>query len=148
MARVVGLHTKRGRGCKGKAHVIHMADWSKLALLLINCSPNMLARRSFYAERPTNKTRSPAKTKRPNKTARKATQQASPNHPVMPRYFPSYSSSIYCPVQMWNGSTISPWYMHNPFAYSVWGHLHFIPFDPLIKQSWPRKMQLEMAFMH
>jgi hypothetical protein len=48
MARVVGLHTKRGRGCKGKAHVIHMADWSKLALLLINCSPNMLARRSFY----------------------------------------------------------------------------------------------------
>jgi hypothetical protein len=33
---------------KGKAKITHMVDWSKSALLLINCSPNMRARRSFY----------------------------------------------------------------------------------------------------
>jgi hypothetical protein len=49
MARGISLHTKRKRGRRGKAHITHMADWSKPALLLINCSPNMLARRSFYA---------------------------------------------------------------------------------------------------
>jgi hypothetical protein len=27
---------------------MHMVSWSKQALVLINCSPNMLARRSFY----------------------------------------------------------------------------------------------------
>jgi hypothetical protein len=32
---------------------------------------------------------------------------------------------------MWNGTTMNPWYMHSPFAYSGWGHLHSIPFDPL-----------------
>jgi hypothetical protein len=26
-----------------------------------------------------------------------------------------------------------PWYMRTPFVYSGWGHLHSIPFDPLIK---------------
>ena len=49
-------------------------------------------------DRPTKKTRSPAKIKRPNKTTRKAVQQASPIHPspVMPGYFPlAYSSSIW-----------------------------------------------------
>jgi hypothetical protein len=63
--------------------------------------------------------RSPAKTKRLNKTTQKATQQAPPIHPVMPGYLLStYSSSIYCPVQMWNGTTM---------------HLHSIPLDPLIR---------------
>jgi hypothetical protein len=45
MARGVSLHIKQGKKRKGKAH---MVDWSKPALLLISCSPNMLARRPFY----------------------------------------------------------------------------------------------------
>jgi hypothetical protein len=39
---------KEKRGHRGKANIIHMVGWSKSALLLVNCSPNMLARRSFY----------------------------------------------------------------------------------------------------
>jgi hypothetical protein len=75
------------------------------------------------------KPRSPAKTKRLNKKARKATQQASLIDLVMPEYFPpAYSSSIYCPVQMWNGTTMSMWYMHSPFAYSGWGTPPFYTF--------------------
>jgi hypothetical protein len=46
MARGVSLHTKQGKIRNGKAH---MVGWSKPTLLLISCSPNMLARRSFYA---------------------------------------------------------------------------------------------------
>jgi hypothetical protein len=69
------------------------------------------------------------RTKRLNKTAQKATQQASPIHPMMSGCSPpAYSSSIYCPIQMWNGTTMNPWYMHSPFVYSGWGHLHSIPF--------------------
>jgi hypothetical protein len=49
MARGIDLHTKRRRGCKGKAHVTHMVGWSKTTLLLINSSPNTLTRRLFYA---------------------------------------------------------------------------------------------------
>jgi hypothetical protein len=45
MARGVSFHRKQGKRRKGKAH---MTDWSKLALLLISYSLNMLARRSFY----------------------------------------------------------------------------------------------------
>jgi hypothetical protein len=45
MARGVSLHTKQEKRFKGKAH---MVGWSKPVLLLICCSPNMLARRSFY----------------------------------------------------------------------------------------------------
>jgi hypothetical protein len=41
MARGISLHTKKGKRHKGKAH---MVSWSKL----FSCSPNMLARRSFY----------------------------------------------------------------------------------------------------
>jgi hypothetical protein len=38
-------------------------------------------------------------------------------HPVMPTCFPpTYSSSMYCPVQIWNGTTINPWYMYTPFV--------------------------------
>jgi hypothetical protein len=58
------------------------------------------------------------RTKRPNKTAQKATQQAMSIHPLMPGYLPSaYSLVIYCSVQIWNGTTMNPWYMHSPFAY-------------------------------
>jgi hypothetical protein len=45
MAKGVSLHIKKGKKHKGKAH---MVGWSKPALLLISCSPNMLAKRSFY----------------------------------------------------------------------------------------------------
>jgi hypothetical protein len=97
----------------------------------------------------TKKPRSPAKTKRVNKTARKATQQASLIHPMRPGYFPPvYSSSVYYPVQTWNGMMMNPWYMYSPFVYPEWGHLHSIPFDPLIKWSWPRKIQSKTTFIH
>jgi hypothetical protein len=97
----------------------------------------------------TKKPWSPAKTKRPNKMAQKATQQASPVHPMRPGYFPPvYSSSVYYPVQIWNGTTMNPWHMYSPFVCPDWGHLHYIPFDPLIKWSWPRKIQSETTFIH
>jgi hypothetical protein len=46
------------------------------------------SKKAVLCDRPTNKPRSPAKTKRPNKTARKATQQALHIHPMMPGCFP------------------------------------------------------------
>jgi hypothetical protein len=92
------------------------------------------SKKVVLCDRPTKKPRPPDKTKQSNKMARKATQQASPIHPVMPGCFPpAYSSLIYCPVQIWDGTTMNPWCTHSPFAYSGWGHLHSIPFDPLIK---------------
>jgi hypothetical protein len=107
------------------------------------------SKKTFLRGRSTKKPRSPAKTKRVNKTARKATQQASPIHPMRPGYFPPvYSSSVYYPVQTWNGTMMIPWYMYSTFVYPNWGHLHSIAFDPLIKWSWPRKMQSETTFMH
>jgi hypothetical protein len=45
MARGISLYTKLGKKREGKAH---MVDRSRSALLLISCSLNMLARRSFY----------------------------------------------------------------------------------------------------
>jgi hypothetical protein len=69
-------------------------------------------------DRSTKKPRSPAKTKRPNKTAQKATTQAPHVHPMRPGYFsPVYSSSVYYPVQIWNGMTMNPWHMYSPFVY-------------------------------
>jgi hypothetical protein len=92
------------------------------------------SKKTVLRDRSTKKPRSPAKTKWVNKTARKAT--------------PVYSSSVYYPVQTWNGTMMNPWYMYSPFVYLGWGHLHSIPFDPLIKRSWPRKIQSETAFIH
>jgi hypothetical protein len=43
---------------------------------------------------------------------------------------------------------MNPWHMYSPFVYPDWGHLHYIPFDPLIKWSWPRKIQSETTFIH
>jgi hypothetical protein len=107
------------------------------------------SKKTVLRDRSTKKPRSLAKTKRVNKTARKATQQASPIHPMRPWYFPPvYSSSLYYPVQTWNGIMMNPWYMYSPFAYPDWGHLHSIPFDPLTKWSWPRRIQSETAFIH
>jgi hypothetical protein len=145
MARGVSLDIKQRKKCKGKAHIV---VWAKAALLLISCSPNMLARRSFYVINQQRNPSHPIK-KRSNKMALKATQQASPIHPVMLGCFPpTYPSLIYCPIQIWDGTTMNPWYMHSPFVYLGWGHLHSISFDPLIKWSWPRKMQSETTFMH
>ena len=107
------------------------------------------SKKTVPRDRSTKKPRSPAKTKRSNKTTRKATQQASPIHSMRPGYFPPiYSSSVYYPVQTWNGMTMNPWYMYSPFVYPDWWHLHYIPFDPSIKWSWPRKIQSETAFIH
>ena len=106
------------------------------------------SKKTVLRDRSTKKPRSPAKTKRVNKTTRKATQQASHIHPMRPGYFPPiYSSSVYYPVQIWNGTTMNPWYMYSPFVYPDWGHLNSISFDPLIKWSWPRKIQSETAFI-
>jgi hypothetical protein len=46
MARGVSLYTKQVRRHRGKTNITHMFVWSKTVLLLINLSPNMLARRS------------------------------------------------------------------------------------------------------
>jgi hypothetical protein len=79
-------------------------------------------KKTVLRDRSTKKPRSPSKTKWPNKMARKATQQASPIHPMGPEYFPPiYSSSVYYPVQIWNGTTMNPWYMYSPFVYPDWG---------------------------
>jgi hypothetical protein len=107
------------------------------------------SKKTVPCDRSTKKPRLPAKTKRPNKMAQKATQQASLVHPMRPGYFtPVYSSSVYYPVQIWNGTTMNPWHMYSPFVYPDWGHLYYIPFDPLIKWSWPRKIHSETAFIH
>jgi hypothetical protein len=92
-----------------------------------------ISKKVILRDRPTKKPWAPAKIKWLNKMARNATQQAPPIHLAMLGYLPSaYSSSMYCPVQMWDGTTMNPWYMHSPFAYPSWGHLHSIPFDLLI----------------
>jgi hypothetical protein len=80
------------------------------------------SKKTVLRDRSTKKPWSPAKMKRVNKTARKATQQASPIHPMRPGYFPPvYSSSVHYPIQIWNGTTMNPWYMYSPFVYPVWG---------------------------
>jgi hypothetical protein len=87
------------------------------------------SKKTVPRDRLTKKPRSLAKTKRPNKTAQKATRQASPVHPMRTGYFPPvYSSSIYCPTQIWNGMTMNPWYMYSPFVYPGWGAPPFYSF--------------------
>jgi hypothetical protein len=87
------------------------------------------SKKTVPCDRSTKKPRSPAKTKRPNKTAQKATQQAPPVHPMRPGYFPPvYSSSVYYLVQIWNGMMMNPWYMYSPFVYPDWGAPPFYSF--------------------
>jgi hypothetical protein len=87
------------------------------------------SKKTVLRDRSMKKPRSLAKTKRVNKTARKATQQASPIHPMRPGYFPPvYSSSLYYPVQTWNGIMMNPWYMYSPFVYPDWGAPPFYSF--------------------
>jgi hypothetical protein len=86
-------------------------------------------KKTVLRDRSTRKPRSLAKTKRVNKTARKATQQASHIHPMRPGYFPPvYSSPVYYPVQTWNGTMMNPWYMYSPFVYPDWGAPPFYSF--------------------
>jgi hypothetical protein len=87
------------------------------------------SKKTVLRDRSTKKPQSLAKTKWVNKTARKATQQASPIHPMRPGYFPPvYSSSVYYPVQTWNGIMMNPWYMYSPFVYLDWGAPPFYSF--------------------
>jgi hypothetical protein len=87
------------------------------------------SKKTVPRDRSTKKPQSPAKTKQPNKTAQKATRQESPVHPMRPGYFPPiYSSLVYCPTQMWNGTTTNPWYIYSPFVYSGWGAPPFYSF--------------------
>jgi hypothetical protein len=75
-------------------------------------------KKAVLRDRSTKKPWSPAKTKQVNKMAQKATQQASPIHPMRLGYFPPvYSSSVYYPVQIWNCTTMNPWHMYSPFVY-------------------------------
>jgi hypothetical protein len=104
------------------------------------------SKKTVLRDRSTKKPQSPAKTKRANKTVKRRHK-----HRLFIKrlgYFPLvYSSSIYYHVQTWNGTMVNPWYMYSPFVYPDWGHLHSIPFDPLIKWSWPRKIQSETTFI-
>jgi hypothetical protein len=87
------------------------------------------SKKTVLRDRSTKKPRSPAKTKRTNKTAQKVTRQASHVHPMRPGYFPPvYLSSVYCPTQMWNDTTMDPWYMYSPFVYPDWGAPPFYSF--------------------
>jgi hypothetical protein len=100
------------------------ADSTVDQLLSKNASKKTIPR-----DRSTQKPRSPTKTKRPNKMAQKATRQASSVHPMRPGYFPPvYSSSVYCPTQMWNNMVMNAWYMYSPFVYPGWGAPPFYSF--------------------
>jgi hypothetical protein len=135
MTRGVGLHLKQKRGHRGKTQFTY-GRLVKVGPTFDQLFSKYASKKAILRDRSIKKHWSPAKIKRPNKTARKATQRESPIHPVMSVYFPpAYSSSIYCPVQMLNGTTMNMWYMHSLFAYLGWGRLHSIPFDPLIRWS-------------
>jgi hypothetical protein len=117
--RGVSLHTKEKKGTQGqRKHNAHGRP-VKAGTTFDQLLSKYANKNAVLCDRPTKKSRSSAKTKRSNKMARKVTQQALPIHPVMPGYFPpAYSSSVYCPIQMWNGTMMNPWYIHSPFAYS------------------------------
>jgi hypothetical protein len=51
-------------------------------------------------------------------------------------------------IQIWNGTTMNPWYMQLPLPIQAGWHPHSILFDPLIKWSRPRKMQSKTTFMY
>jgi hypothetical protein len=118
MARGISLHTKQGNTQGQSTH----SRLVKVGPTFDQFLSKYASKKAILCDRPTKKLRSPAKTKPLNKTTRKVTQHASPIHPIMPTYFPpTYSSSMHYPVQMWNDTTINPWYMHSHFAYSGWG---------------------------
>jgi hypothetical protein len=43
---------------------------------------------------------------------------------------------------------MNPYYWPNPFAYLGWGHHKFLPIDMLIRQTWSKRMQYEMDYVH
>jgi hypothetical protein len=109
MDKGVTLHTKQGKRRKGKAHMVGPGRLLKADPTFDQLLSKSARKKTVLRDRSTKKPRSPSKMKRPNKMARKATQQASPIHPMGPGYFPPiYLSSVYYPVQIWNGTTMNP----------------------------------------
>jgi hypothetical protein len=53
-----------------------------------------------------------------------------------------------CPTQVWGSTTMNLYYWPNPFAYSGWGHHKFLSINMLIRQTWSKRMQSEMASVH
>jgi hypothetical protein len=43
---------------------------------------------------------------------------------------------------------MNPYYWPNLFVYSVWRAPQVLSIDMLMKQTWPKKMQSEMASVH
>jgi hypothetical protein len=67
-------------------------------------------------------------------------RQASLIYLVMPGYFPPiYASLTYCPVQMWDGTPVNPWYMHSPFSYLGCGAPPFYTFWSIDQMVIPKK---------
>jgi hypothetical protein len=129
MSRGISLHTKQKKRTQGQSRYNTHGRLVKADPTFDQLLAKYASKKVVLHDWPTKKPRSPAKTKRQNKTARKATQQASPIHPVMLGNFPpAYSSLIYCPVQIWNGTMMNSWYMHSPFVYSGWGTPPFYTF--------------------
>jgi hypothetical protein len=87
---------------------------------------------------------------KPTKLAQKVVQPRLPGHPPlgMSRCFPVYSSLMCCPTQVWGSMMMNPYYWPNLFAYSGWRAPQVLSIDMLIKQTWPKKMQSEMASVH
>jgi hypothetical protein len=80
----------------------------------------------------------------------KVVQPRSPGHPPlwMSRCFPVYSSLMCCPTQVWVGTVMNPYYWPNRFAYAGWRAPQVLPIGMLIRQTWPKKMQSKMAYVH
>jgi hypothetical protein len=132
MARGVSLQRKQGKKHKGKAH---MVGWSKPTLLLISCCPNMLARRSFYVIRQQRNLGHPLKQNSPKGNATSIIYSSCDVRMVSTHLL--IVDVLSCSDMEWYD--VDPWYMHNLFVYSGWGHLHSTPFDPLIKWSYGRE---------
>lgn len=133
---------KEKRGHRGKANITHMVSLSKLALILINCSPNMQARRPFYA---IGEQRNPSHLLKQNGPK---VNTASTSYSYNDVGIPSIHLLI---VNILSCSNVER-YDDEPMvhAYSLClSRLGTPPFYTLlIRWSWPRNMQSEMTFMH
>ena len=125
-----------------------MVGWSKLTLLLISCSPKILAKRLFHVigqqRNPGHLLKQNGQTKRPERRHNKHRlfilwDQGTFHLFTHRRYIILFKHGM------------ARWWIHGtcivPSSIQTGGHLHSIPFDPLIKWSWPRKIQSETAFI-